>query len=68
MADGRHIEKWKIGLGIISTNAKACSCQKVPYTEQAKVELYATLSTLSISPYKTPKILKTKTGFSFCVL
>jgi len=40
----------------------------VLYTEQAKVELYAMLSTLPISLNKTAKIIKTKTGFSFSSL
>ena len=42
----------------------------IAYTEYAKVELpvYATLSTLPISPNKTAKIIKTKTGFSFSSL
>jgi len=41
---------------------------KVPYTEQAKVELYATLSTLPMSRNKTAKIIKTKTDFGFSSL
>ena len=57
-----NLEKWKICHRTISINAKACSCQK-GHTP-SRPELYATLSTLPISPNKTAKIIKTKTDFS----
>ena len=41
---------------------------KVPYTKQAKVELYATLSTLPISPNKTTKIITNKNWLQFLFL
>ena len=47
---------------------KGLFMSKVPCTEQAKVELYAMLSSLPISPNKTAKKFKTKTGISFSTL
>jgi len=65
MANGSDFEKWKIGHRTISINAKACCCQKCHTpTEQAN----DMLTTLPISPNKTAKIIKTKTGFSFSSL
>ena len=58
MANGHHFEKLKIGHRTISINAKACSCQKCH--TPSRPELYATLTTLPISPNKTAKIIKTK--------
>ena len=68
MADGRHFEKKRKSAIEQYLLMRRLVRVKNAIHRVGKVELYATLCTLPISPNKTAKILKTKTGFSFSSL